>query len=247
MVLSPHTLIYASLFVFNELVFCNHYVQNGTDYRAAARKDADETRTTAWQKQQRATLDCKSDRDDGNAACVGYELMKTVVAKRPMAVPQRNTNATTPKPRFQKPATGRAKATTTRAPPVRQSNATKPSEKKSAWTVSGQTSTVWPKPNKRLSSKTTDAKTSVPNRTKEASGVMAADAKLTAKYPIGKWRDHGFYTDDYIKLINSHWLEFEPPSFTAHCVLGVLYTVIMVFGCFGNFLVIFMYIKLVPT
>ncbi|XP_026823155.1 opsin, ultraviolet-sensitive-like [Rhopalosiphum maidis] len=63
------------------------------------------------------------------------------------------------------------------------------------------------------------------------------------KYPVNLWKDHGIYTDDYIKLINSHWLKFMPPHPTSHYVLGVLYTVIMMFGCTGNSLVIFMYFK----
>lgn len=63
------------------------------------------------------------------------------------------------------------------------------------------------------------------------------------KYPVNLWKDHGLYTDDYIKLINNHWLKFMPPNPTSHYVLGLLYTVIMVFGCTGNSLVIFMYFK----
>lgn len=63
------------------------------------------------------------------------------------------------------------------------------------------------------------------------------------KYPVNLWKDHGIYTDDYIKLINSHWLKFVPPHPMSHYILGLLYTVIMVFGCTGNSLVIFMYFK----
>jgi len=63
------------------------------------------------------------------------------------------------------------------------------------------------------------------------------------KYPTTEWRDYGFYTDDYIKLINDHWLKFMPPKPASHYILRSLYVFIMVFGCLGNFLVIFMYIK----
>ncbi|XP_025191406.1 opsin, ultraviolet-sensitive-like [Melanaphis sacchari] len=63
------------------------------------------------------------------------------------------------------------------------------------------------------------------------------------KYPVNLWKDHGIYTDDYIKLINSHWLKFLPPHPTSHYILGLLYIVIVVFGCSGNSLVIFMYFK----
>jgi r-opsin len=100
--------------------------------------------------------------------------------------------------------------------------------------------TIWPKPDKRLSNtvqKTANVNTS--NHTDEIE--VMPDFKT--KYPINKWKEHGFYTDDYMNLINIHWFKFEPPNATSHYILGLLYTVIMVLGCFGNSLVIFMYIK----
>lgn len=81
------------------------------------------------------------------------------------------------------------------------------------------------------------------NDTVKSTTLMITDFKT--KYPVNKWKLHGFYTDDYIRLINSHWFKFMPPNPTSHYVLGILYAVIMIFGCFGNSLVIFMYTKLV--
>lgn len=106
--------------------------------------------------------------------------------------------------------------------------------------------TAWPKPDKRLAGGTGGnaenplgvAKTG-PNGTADESAVT----DFKARYPVDMWKDHGFYTDDYMELINSHWFTFTPPNPASHYILGVLYTVIMVFGCFGNSLVIFMYIK----
>lgn len=257
MVLSSRTFTYISLFVFNQLVSCSHdrYVQNGTDSSASARlvglrrTDRSSDFATSARKHVNGTRQTVAlgrgpeERADGGNVTAPCELVgRPVVAKRSVAaVSQRIANATTPKPKFQKSA----QPTTTKRPPppVRESAMTKASKKKSPWTArsAGQISTtVWPKPNKRLSGKKTDAKTLIPNRT---DGVAADDADPMAKYPIAMWKDHGFYTDDYIKLINGHWLKFAPPSSTAHYVLGTLYTVIMVFGCFGNSLVIFMYIK----
>jgi len=88
----------------------------------------------------------------------------------------------------------------------------------------GNTKTTGPKSNNSLT--TVDAKTD-----------------FKSKYPTKLWRDYGFYTDDYIKLINDHWFKFMPPTPTSHYILGFLYVIIMVFGCIGNLLVIFMYIK----
>lgn len=104
-------------------------------------------------------------------------------------------------------------------------------------TTSGTTTTHWPKSEQRLPPP--DVRT--PNRTNGS--VAPADFKDQYLAQSGKWKDHGFYTDDYIQLINVHWFKFRPPADTAHYVLGILYTIIMVFGCFGNSLVIFMYIK----
>jgi r-opsin len=79
----------------------------------------------------------------------------------------------------------------------------------------------------------------VMNRT--ARGVAMTD--FETRYPVGLWKEHGLYTDDYARLINAHWFKFAPPDPASHYALAFLYTVIMVFGCFGNSLVIFMYIK----
>ncbi|XP_055626715.1 opsin Rh4 isoform X2 [Toxorhynchites rutilus septentrionalis] len=43
--------------------------------------------------------------------------------------------------------------------------------------------------------------------------------------------------------INPFWLQFDPPSATAHYILGVIYFIMMLFGLCGNLLVILMFIK----
>jgi len=72
---------------------------------------------------------------------------------------------------------------------------------------------------------------------KLTAAIATTDFKI--KYPTKVWRDHGFYTDDYIKLINGHWFKFMSARSMSHYILGFLYVIIIVFGCFGNFLVIF--------
>lgn len=171
----------------------------------------------------------------------------------------RNLNATaaatttaSTKPKVQLMPTG------TKAP-QRLSGVTKPAKPgggssglKNLWKPRNMT--MWPKPDKRLSD---GARKPLPPATvvAAAASVTAAAANQTdesvvvadfkARYPIDMWKEHGFYTDDYMQLINSHWFKFEPPNAMSHYILGSLYTAIMLFGCFGNFLVIFMYIKLV--
>lgn len=83
------------------------------------------------------------------------------------------------------------------------------------------------------------------NRTTGTVSVVHTDFK--AKYPVALWKAHGYYADDYMALINGHWFEYMPANPSSHYLLGVLYSVIAVFGCFGNALVIFMYIKSVPA
>lgn len=152
---------------------------------------------------------------------------------------------------MRRPSANVKAATTTRKPPSpagrpRASGTTRPAKPKNGRNHTAAT-TVWPKPDKRLGGGKLAEPAPPPNRTANNSNLaartMPVDADFKAKYPTDMWKDHGFYTDDYVRLINGHWFKFIPPGPTAHYVLAVLYTVIMVFGCSGNFLVIFMYIK----
>jgi len=150
------------------------------------------------------------------------------------------TNLSTANLTTAKPKPSKSVAATTKTPP----NVTKPTKSVQKNNLRHREGTVWPKPDKRLSDaahKTPNVNTS--NLTEEI--VVMSDFKT--KYPIDMWKEHGFYTDDYMKLINSHWFKFKPPNATSHYILGFLYSVIMVLGCFGNSLVIFMYIKLVTS
>ncbi|XP_052566718.1 opsin, ultraviolet-sensitive isoform X1 [Culex pipiens pallens] len=49
--------------------------------------------------------------------------------------------------------------------------------------------------------------------------------------------------DTFRDRINPFWLQFEPPSPVAHYALGFVYFLMMVWGLFGNVLVIFMFFK----
>lgn len=66
-----------------------------------------------------------------------------------------------------------------------------------------------------------------------------------SRYPVEQWKSLGYFTEDYLKLINKHWLQFHPPHHRSHYILAVLYTVIMTVGVTGNCLVIFMFIRYV--
>lgn len=76
-------------------------------------------------------------------------------------------------------------------------------------------------------------------------GPMSVVARFKQQWPVRQWAQYGLYTDDYLTLINSHWLYFAPPDPKIHYALGGLYIVMMVVGCSGNALVLVMYLKLV--
>lgn len=62
------------------------------------------------------------------------------------------------------------------------------------------------------------------------------------QWPVVNWRKW-LFTDDYLLLINRHWLQFSPPDPSSQYALGVLYMIIAAVGCTGNVIVLLMYIK----
>nr|BAQ54849.1 opsin, rhodopsin-7 like [Anax parthenope] len=77
----------------------------------------------------------------------------------------------------------------------------------------------------------------------EEERVKAIRDDFESRWPTSLWRNHGLYTDDYILLINPHWLGFPPPRPISHYILAVLYAIVMIIGVSGNFLVIFMFCR----
>lgn len=69
--------------------------------------------------------------------------------------------------------------------------------------------------------------------------------KFKERWPIDKWRRYGLFTDDYLMMINPHWLQFPPPYPVIHYIFGSFYMVMLCIGCFGNILVLFMYCRFV--
>lgn len=63
------------------------------------------------------------------------------------------------------------------------------------------------------------------------------------QYPLDLWKKHGWFEDDYLRLINVHWLKFPPTPKAAHYALAFIYSTVAVCGFFGNALVIFMFFK----
>ncbi|XP_055912916.1 opsin, ultraviolet-sensitive [Eupeodes corollae] len=53
----------------------------------------------------------------------------------------------------------------------------------------------------------------------------------------------GEYDVEYIARINSFWLAFDPPSPRSHYIMAVIYIIITTIGCFGNALVVYMFIR----
>lgn len=68
-------------------------------------------------------------------------------------------------------------------------------------------------------------------------------ANFKRLWPVGRWREYGIFSEDYLDLINEHWLRFPPPSESLQKFLGGLYLVFSTVGCWGNITVLFMYFK----
>lgn len=68
-------------------------------------------------------------------------------------------------------------------------------------------------------------------------------ANFKRLWPVGRWQEYGIFSEDYLDLINEHWLRFPPPSESLQKFLGGLYLVFSTVGCWGNITVLFMYFK----
>lgn len=62
-------------------------------------------------------------------------------------------------------------------------------------------------------------------------------------YPLHLWSQHGFFTEDFLELVDTLWLQHPPQSPLAHYSLAGAYSAIMVAGVSGNALVIYMFIR----
>lgn len=252
MVLFLRIFICISFIAFNTFTFCKSIVKTETSFLTTVELPASvntEIPSVVWQQIQvpNPTHDWRFKSDSINSLTFHDSAVVKNVSKRLAIVLNKNlttsnvTNAnltktkitTTPKPKPPKSV-----AVTTKSP----LSVTKPTKSVHKNNLNYHDVTIWPKPDKRLS----DAAQKTPNvNTSNHTDEIVVMPDFKTKYPINKWKENGFYTDDYIKLINIHWFQFEPPNATSHYVLGSLYAAIMVLGCFGNALVIFMYIKLV--
>jgi len=253
MVLFLRIFICISFFVFNTFTFCTSTVKTETSFLTNVKLTATvntEVPSVVWRQNQVSNLtrDCtfESVRSndlicrDSTEAKNASKRLATALNKSLTIANITKTNHATGNLTTTKPKPPKSIAATTKSPP----SGTKPAKHVQKNNSKHRNGTVWPKHDKRLSDamhKTPNVNTS--NHTEEI--VVMSDFKT--KYPVNTWKEHGFYTDDYMKLINSHWFKFMPPNATSHYILGFLYTIIMVLGCFGNSLVIFMYIKLVIT
>lgn len=62
-------------------------------------------------------------------------------------------------------------------------------------------------------------------------------------WPVWRWRQYGYFSDDYLDLINVHWLQYPPPSEAVQKTLGGMYLLFATAGCWGNVIVLFMYLR----
>lgn len=90
----------------------------------------------------------------------------------------------------------------------------------------------------------------VTNSTKEetvtdfSSNHSVLVARFKESWPIQRWRYYGLFTDDYLDILNEHWLQFPPPSEAGQRALGGFYIIFVTVGLCGNLVVIIMYFRL---
>lgn len=240
MVLSSLIFIYVSFFVLDKLIFGENADFPGTVQPSRAIDDKTQTLQMTQNQIPYVTQDYGCEPDYGkNIKSCGSNSEAEDSAKRSTVVLKPNRNArnvlTTAKPKTQnvtwKPSSQPRNATT---------KSTKSSHKNNTLKHRGSVVTAWPKPDKRLSGNRKAIANTKANQTSDGSITVM---NFKSMYPTELWKEHGFYNDDYMPLINKYWFNFVPPSPSSHYIIGLVYAIMMVFGCFGNALVIFMYIK----
>lgn len=68
-------------------------------------------------------------------------------------------------------------------------------------------------------------------------------ANFKRMWPVSRWKEYGLFSDDYLDMINEHWLQFPPPSESLQKMLGGLYFIFSTIGCWGNIIVLVMYFR----
>ncbi|CAG9133095.1 unnamed protein product [Plutella xylostella] len=62
-------------------------------------------------------------------------------------------------------------------------------------------------------------------------------------WPVQRWSQWGYFTEDYLEVVNVHWLRFPPPPPLQQEALGAVYILFSTVGCGGNAIVVFMYLR----
>lgn len=89
---------------------------------------------------------------------------------------------------------------------------------------------------------TTDT-TNVTSQTDDEKEKLELLETFKRQWPLQRWREYGLFTDDYVNLINEHWLRFPPPSPAVQRAIGSVYLLFSTIGCWGNLTVLFMYFR----
>ncbi len=58
-------------------------------------------------------------------------------------------------------------------------------------------------------------------------------------YPLEQWKMEGFFEDDDVRIIDCHWMAFEPVRPSAHFLLAFIYIVVFLVGFLSNGLIIY--------
>ncbi|KAF7278134.1 hypothetical protein GWI33_008751 [Rhynchophorus ferrugineus] len=63
-----------------------------------------------------------------------------------------------------------------------------------------------------------------------------------SKWNVNEW-NKGWFFEENIYDINTHWMKFDPPKRSSFTILAVMYTFIMIIGFTGNLVVILLFVR----
>lgn len=75
------------------------------------------------------------------------------------------------------------------------------------------------------------------------SDIIKLIARFKQEWPVEYWLKLGYFEENYLYLINEHWLHFPPPDPVVHRILGSIYIFFSTIGSWGNIIVLTMYLR----
>ncbi|KAK7790844.1 hypothetical protein R5R35_010719 [Gryllus longicercus] len=82
-----------------------------------------------------------------------------------------------------------------------------------------------------------------PSNDEEEEDIQQLRTSFKERYPVHLWQRYGFFTDNFLEMMNEAWMKYPPPSPSAHYIMASIYIVLMLVGTSGNGLVVYLFIR----